>query len=391
MKDSQSLIQEQLQHAGAPCSVPPELLQLENLRVTLDKMLPPMEFLFRLFGRPCFPRGELVAVTGKAKCGKTFFTSMLMTACLQQQVLALERERKEPMKVLWYDTEQSEQSTQEILCNRISKMCSQAPSTTTNLSDMLYAYNLRGVGWKVRRRLLPIAIAQVKPFLVILDGMRDLVSDINDGVEAQLVVEQLMTIAQHHRCCIVCVLHQNKSDGDRSMRGWIGTELTNKVFEVYNCEKLKDSSIFKVEQTMTRKQEIGRKLYYSVDDENGLPVSCDAPLSQPRDAIGRFMSTKPSADKWETFNQQYIIHHPDNPAQPWQWNLRRLFTDALEGRSQRPFGEVMGVAMKLSHIEDKYYYYARFEEAVNRGLIRKETSPGTGTQYVVLCDEKLPF
>ena len=31
-----------------------------------------MEFLFRLFGKPCFPRGELVAITGKAKSGKTF-------------------------------------------------------------------------------------------------------------------------------------------------------------------------------------------------------------------------------------------------------------------------------------------------------------------------------
>ena len=34
---------------------------LERLRITQDKELPPMRFLFRIFGKPCFPRGELVA------------------------------------------------------------------------------------------------------------------------------------------------------------------------------------------------------------------------------------------------------------------------------------------------------------------------------------------
>ena len=35
--------------------------QLEQLRITKDKQLPEMDFLFRIFGKPCFPRGELVA------------------------------------------------------------------------------------------------------------------------------------------------------------------------------------------------------------------------------------------------------------------------------------------------------------------------------------------
>ena len=56
--------------------------QLEQQRITQDKQLPEMNFLFRIFGKPCFPRGELVAVTGKAKSGKTLFTSMLMACCV---------------------------------------------------------------------------------------------------------------------------------------------------------------------------------------------------------------------------------------------------------------------------------------------------------------------
>ena len=43
------------------------LARLEQLRrITPDRELPPMKFLFRLFVRQFFPRGELVAITGKA-------------------------------------------------------------------------------------------------------------------------------------------------------------------------------------------------------------------------------------------------------------------------------------------------------------------------------------
>ena len=68
----------ELAHAGEETTLSPQMLLLEQLRITPEKELPKMEFLFQLFGKPCFPRRELVAITGKAKSGKTFVTSMLM-------------------------------------------------------------------------------------------------------------------------------------------------------------------------------------------------------------------------------------------------------------------------------------------------------------------------
>ena len=56
---------------------------LESYRITSDKQLKPIEFVYRVFGKPCFPRGELVAVTGKAKSGKTLLNSMLMACCVR--------------------------------------------------------------------------------------------------------------------------------------------------------------------------------------------------------------------------------------------------------------------------------------------------------------------
>ena len=45
------------------------------------------------------------------------------------------------------------------------------------------------------------------------------------------------------------------------------------------------------------------------------------------------------------------------------WDLVKLFTDAMEGCSFKKFNQLMAVAMKISNIEDKKYYYQLVEEA----------------------------
>ena len=127
-----SQLDTELEHAGEETALSPQMLLLEQLRITPEKELPKMDFLFRLFGKPCFPRRELVAITGKAKSGKTFVTSMLMACCQSRDVLAFQRVGDEPLRVLWYDTEQSDESTQDILKNRIIRLLN---NTNTNLTN----------------------------------------------------------------------------------------------------------------------------------------------------------------------------------------------------------------------------------------------------------------
>ena len=95
-----SLIAEELSLAGEASPVSPLVLQLDKFRIMSDTDVPPEEFLLRLFGKPCFPRRDLSTVTGSEKCGKTFFTSMLMACCARKNVLALERIREQPLKVV---------------------------------------------------------------------------------------------------------------------------------------------------------------------------------------------------------------------------------------------------------------------------------------------------
>ena len=58
--------------------------RLSQLRITASSQIPPHEFLYTWNGTPCFAKGELVAVTGKAKSGKTYLNSLLMAAASGQ-------------------------------------------------------------------------------------------------------------------------------------------------------------------------------------------------------------------------------------------------------------------------------------------------------------------
>ena len=413
-----SQLDAELAHAGEKTVLSPQMLLLEQLRITPEKQLEPMEFLFRLFGKPCFPRRELVAITGKAKSGKTFVTSMLMAVggrtsppnpLIPDQrsptrrlsdgrggmpearegsicQLPLKRIREDPLRVLWYDTEQSDESTQDILKNRIMTLI----KTTTDLTDstdindhscsisgnscskekseqsvssvfekQIDVFNVRAVPWKERRDLLREAVTRCKPDLVIVDGIRDLVNDINDGVLAQEVMEELMHLATHQKCCIVCVLHQNKGSEDHNLRGWIGTELMNKAFEVYACEKMMPQRIFKMEQTLTRKYDIEQTFYFEVGDD-GLPSLCAMPVDEGR--------TEARQERLPQLNSEYIVH--DDGGQ-WKIDIQRLFADAMRGETELGHFDLQQRVMELSNVRSYQFLARLFRQAIEQDVIIK--------------------
>ena len=349
-----------------------------------------MEFLLKLFDVPCCPRGELVAFTGKAKSGKTFVMSMMMAAASAAEALAFHRTTFEPLQVLWIDTEQSDQSTQDILRNRLIPMVVSSPpklggvrgglnertdslvqttppagtppdSGGESFPEGLYdIFNVRTESWQERMPLLMAAIDLCRPDLVILDGVRDLVDDINNGQLAHDVTERLMRVAQQARCCIVCVIHQNKAAEDRTLRGSIGTELTNKAFEVYECEKLPDRT-FVLTQKLTRKYDITDSLYFTVDD-SGLPHQVGAPAAgEVKTVVNVEVIARQTGLK-----AKYLIVHDDGS---WEVNYQQLFRDALAGHGELCGGELRDRVMGLCGMKSAFQYSELLEKAKNNGLL----------------------
>ena len=334
--------------------------KLEGLRITASSEIAPHEFLFKWNDTPCFARGELVAVTGKAKSGKTYLNSLLMAAAggLATEVpstgqrghsfLGLRRINEMPLRVLWIDTEQSEDTTCEILRDRIGAMIGEAPS-----DEMYHVFNLRQIQWQDRIELVLVAIANCQPDLVIFDGIRDVVGDINNYDEAQRVIGQLLAVASTFHTCIVSVLHQNKAAEDKTLRGALGTELQNKSYETYECAKDADTRIFTIKQTATRKYDMPNKVQFIVSAE-GLPIPCATP--------------EEGSDKGRpAFNPEYVTDG--------KIDQQRLLQAALQDRSMT-WTELKGSIMDKANICSPRFAETLITEARDAGLIKQ-----------ILCDD----
>ncbi|WP_028911875.1 AAA family ATPase [Prevotella sp. MA2016] len=363
---NQDPIEKEIAQADAVPSVAPEVLQLDKCRIMTDTNVPSEDFLMRMYGKPCFPRRDISAITGTEKCGKTFFTSMLMACCATRNVLELERIQESPLKVMWYDTEQSRQSTKSILTDRVFKLGDADESN-------FFVFNVRSCSCQERINYLVAGIETYKPDMVIIDNVSDLLPSINDPEASAQVIDQLMQLSTENDCNITIVIHLNRTGEKRGLRGWLGTEILHKAFDVYYCEQIEKTDVFSVEQTFTRKYRIPELMYYKID-EKGLPEITTKPNFQPRNQNGQYMTNKPEAyqiksDKVATFNQKYIIHHDGSASYPWEWALRPLFTDAFGNIPSLPLENLQNAVMKLSEIKQPKYYEKVFNMAVGQRVI----------------------
>ena len=353
---------------------------LEAHRITPDKELKKMDFLFEMLHKPCFPRGEIVGLSGKAKSGKTFVSSILMALCYRSQVLSVERIEPERLHVLWYDTEQSEESTQDILRNRIIPMTGLAEDQFP--MDIFDIFNVRAEGYDQRLPMLEAAVRQYKPDLVILDGIRDLVADINDGIIAQNCIERLMHLASEVRCCIVCILHQNKSAEDRNLRGWIGTELKNKAFEVYECSKSSER-IFTWSQTDTRKYDILDTLKFAVNDD-GIPYLCSE--EQLKEAM--YQAQRKAAEDRQTiskamppFNPKYVLGREGRKT---NFDRPALFRACMDEGVEYYEENLRSKLCMESNIVTDRILDEQISLAITEGLILQSVSPLNGKKVYML-------
>lgn len=321
---------------------------LSQLRITPATQVHKREFLFSWRNTPCFPRGELVALTGKAKSGKTYMCSILMALAQLPECMGLTRIRNEPYKVLWLDTEQSEDSTQEILCDRVGALIHDAID-----DERFFAYNLRTLNWQERLQKAEWAICATSPDLIIFDGIRDVMGDINDYCQAQEVLEQLLSITSHFHACMVCVLHQNKAVEDKTLRGAIGTELQNKSFETYECTKDETTHLFSVKQTATRKYDISTKLRFVIDAQ-GLPQ----PQCFPDDNAICPQSRSPTR---EIFNPDYMSGG--------RLDLPKLFAYLLPNGKYMSMEQLRAAMMRVAHIRSFSFAGNIIQEALTRRLL----------------------
>lgn len=212
--------------------------------------------------------GNFSASTGKAKSKKTFNVSAIVAASLGgRQVLNYRAHLPEGKhRILYVDTEQSRFHCHTVL-GRILRL---AGLPTTTDSENLDFICLREYSPSVRIGVVDYALHQRTDYgLVIIDGIRDLMFDINNTSESMEVINKMMEWSSKYDLHIHCVLHLNK--GDNNVRGHIGTEMGNKAETVLVISKSNENpNISEVHALHIREKEF-KPFAFAVDD-NGLPV-----------------------------------------------------------------------------------------------------------------------
>jgi len=228
----------------------PEKL-LEESRITLSEKLsppPPVIQIDNLGINPItiFTEGNISVIKGRAKSRKSFAVAMFAAASISNTIIYRKFISVPKKIVVYFDTEQSGFYVQQAM-NRVYKM-----SNGDGFDTRFHVFGLRKYNPEERLNLIEYVFNHFNNLgFVIIDGIRDLIKDINSPDEATMISSKLLKWSDKTNAHILTVLHENPSDG--KLRGHVGTELMNKSEAVLKIEKLEDDpSVSRISCDITR-------------------------------------------------------------------------------------------------------------------------------------------
>lgn len=194
--------------------------------------LPPYPIL-SLGGRKISTPGNLTGIQGPVKSGKSGVMEGTLGATFNgnrqgADTLGFSAENIHGKAVIHFDTEQSRYDHDSLIRRAMRRARIESPP------PWFYSFNVTDLTVAQRKEALEIAIGDTSArhggvFLIIIDGLADLCASPNDEVESYALVGRLHSLAIHHDCAIVCVLHENPGSDNGKMRGHLGSQLERKA------------------------------------------------------------------------------------------------------------------------------------------------------------------
>ena len=168
--------------------------------------------------------GNFSFVQAPPKSKKTFFVSLLASVYLSggNNFGGKIKGHREGRCLMHFDTEQGHWHAQRVF-KRVQDM------SNTKEIGCYHTYALRTIGYKERIQFIEHCLEQNKGKngLVIIDGIADLVSDVNNLEESNLCVQKIMQLSAKYDCHIVTVIHSNY--GSDKPTGHLGSFLEKKT------------------------------------------------------------------------------------------------------------------------------------------------------------------
>ena len=339
--------------------------------------------------------GGFGAISGQRKNGKTFLIAQLMAAILgcdgnertKQYLPGLvvpDRTLEflgHPPKVLYVDTEMEKLSSAKVL-RRVHWLCDQNLSQPFpgDRFSVLWLKNMpNNDGVAVHRKrydLIRLAVDAIQPDVVFVDGLRDLLSSINDEESITKILNDFGSLAEERNLNIWMALHQNPSrkndDDEAKMRGWAGTEFGNKVSDTLVSIKSKTANgvTFTVKQQDARDRDMDDWKFEITEDAGALGV--------PRIiTTGTNLSSK-SKEQPIYDDPKLIREWIEQGKEMYQWPMTRADI------KKTVFGEIGGQRNK-----DKQQ--ADLNVAINMKYLEESTMKAGNGSYMLQPAEDMPF
>jgi archaellum biogenesis ATPase FlaH len=376
-----------------PPLMTPEEQMMESIRPYLldpREDYPEPYHLLEFNGVPFSKIGGLSAISGQKKNGKSFVLTQLMAAILGNDCnrtasylpglrvpeRTIEYLGHEP-RVLYVDTEMEKLSSAKVL-RRVHWLCDWDLREPNDRFAVLWLKTMpKNDELKPHRKryeLIKMAIEVINPDVVFIDGLRDLLASINDEESGTEILEELSSLAEERRMSIWCALHQNPKSGDseeQKMRGWIGTELGNKVSDTLISIKSKTQNgvTFTVKQQDARDKDLDDWKFEITDDAGKLGVPKII-------SNGYNLSSKSKETACDDLDD--ILAWINESMSRYDWPMTRADV------KKKVFGEIGGV-------KNNDRRQADLQAAMNMKYLEESTIKAGNGSYMVQPPEDLPF
>ncbi len=266
-----------------------EHLLAKFLACRLDMEQPPAkpEPRFFLGDVPVSTPGNLTFITSQAKTGKTAFLSAWTAAAIIAEhslpaadTLGASSTRPRGRCLLRIDTEQSTYDADQV-ARRILKRAG-----IDTMPPWIESFCVTGMSPSEIREALPLILEEMNRkhggiFAVMIDGVADMVTSINDDKECVALLLDLHKFAIRFDCPIIGVVHSNEgSNANSSARGWLGKQGMRKA-ESNIILKVKDGvTMVYGEQMRGAPIPENKALCFQWSDEHMMHVSCTSPAEE---------------------------------------------------------------------------------------------------------------
>ncbi len=233
---------------------------LKEARITTKSHLKAPSIFLSIGGISFIESGDIFAIKGKPKTGKTTVCKVISTATLKGECCGIKAEKKD-LIVAYIDTEQKAQDTQGIL-KYVQQIGGEGCNEYIDRNFFIFSLRKRDYTTLISD-LLRIVIA-FRPDIIIVDGIADFVRSFNDEEASRMAILQQLRIVEDFNCAIINLIHENKPTEDHNPKGHLGQLLSQK--DSIMMETKKDGGVIKVSCTASRHVPIPN-LYLTYDEQ----------------------------------------------------------------------------------------------------------------------------